>query len=1559
MKNSVVNRIITKYSSCDEALKIFIKQFYEYFSGECEDRDESLFYIAKDLYNFIQLRKQNENQVRIFKPTFKQHGWDDSLTVVEIVLEDKPFLVDSVTEELKSNGYIIYDRINAVIPRNIDGAEVLESIIYFSISTISEKKMSELKFELMKVLQMVQCCVNDWRPMLMKVDFVVNEVTANVHIAKKDSEEIVTFLYWLKNNNFVFLGYAEYRWDNVGYVVTRDDNSSMGIPKIDKALYDVDVSREEKSSIYITRSDRVSKVHRSVNMDCVRVRRYNQKGEIIGEFRFIGLLTSIVYYQDVRLIPIIRRKVSIVEKWSGFSRGSHNHKALITVLQDFPRAELLHIPEQELFASCMGILSLSIREEVKLFVHLDKVGKFVRCIIFVPKNQFSTALWLRMQMVIADTFHAKVINEQMRDSGLVRLQLILKIESVKNFIDVKQLELQLREMARDWKDRLKCELVNEYNISTADDLYRAYKDAFPISYQEAFRVQEALYDIKCIEKVKSGVTIESSLYCDSNNDYQLKVYVSRSTIELFDMLPVIKNMGLRVTNHYSYVITINKNYEVLIHHFVLSFITEKILSLNLVKDKFEVALVKIWNKEVESDYYNSLVLAVGLTWREVLLLRAWGNYLKQVEFNYNEIVIQQALFNHTKAVTLLVKLFHTRFDPSLFIDHGGREKEAKKIYNQLESILGEIDNLAEDKIIRALIEVNISIIRTNYYYDKSYISFKIDSKKIQHLPLPKPFVEIYVYSSEFEAVHLRGGKIARGGIRWSDRTEDFRTEVLGLMKAQMPKNTSIVPVGSKGGFIVKLSDKNYDNVVNCYKKFLCAMLDITDNIEHGSIKHPENIIIYDDDDPYLVVAADKGTAKFSDCANEISREYKFWLGDAFASGGSTGYDHKAMSITSNGAWVAAKNHLWVIGGYNNKTELTMVGIGDMSGDVFGNGLLGSKKIKLIMAFNHMHIFVDPNPNSSDSFIERKRLFELSKSTWMDYNKELISNGGGIFNRNSKFIKITKEMKEVFDIQDDTLDPDSLIRKGLEARVDIIWNGGVGTFIKSSNENNNAVGDKSNDFIRVNGKQVRAKMIIEGGNLGCTQLGRIEYAKNGGYINTDFIDNSAGVSCSDMEVNIKIALSKAVLNKSITVNQRNKLMEEMQKEVTKIILHNNVFLQVRSLMVAKIEAKRRLEQYHRLVKSLEKEGRLNRDVEFITNDEEFVRIYSEKNSLSIPEIAIIISYAKMSLYDQLLSSDLPDDEYLVRYLVKYFPNLMREKFYDEIVDHRLKREIITTYLVNTIINRMGCVFIPDLVDYTGLSISEVVKVYISVFHTYGLDSVWKMVDNLEEGVDVTIYMEVVTEISRFIKDAVHWFLRHYPKPINIQLTIAEFKDNIVTILDNICQVLDQRSSEIYHNKLNKFVECNLPDNLANALAGLQFLSSALPIIQVTNNIRLHGKTQIKLLIIANIYFQIGSYLQISWLKEATLKLEVADYWEKLSLEALFDDLEDQQMKLTEQIANEVHDVKNYTEAIERWCHAHQHILKQYNDILNELKALKELDLSRLVIIIKCLARIGRC
>ncbi len=1556
MENSVIEAILKNGGDkLTKPLKGFIRYFYAYVSCDYESKSGILLCIARDLFEYVKTRKLRENRVRVFRPTVKSHGWQSAFTVVEIVTEDKPFLVDSVTGELKNRGYVIRERINSVIPRKINDKNILESVIYFSITSICEKDMHELESTLTIILKMVECCVDDWKQMLNKVDEISNTIQGNEYIVEKERLEIVDFLQWLKQGNFVFLGYAQYNWEEQDGRITRDDRTLLGVPKIDKAVYDVDIRSGEEHTIFITRSNRFSKVHRHVNMDYIGVKRYSQEGEIIGEIRFLGLFTSIVYYQDVRLIPIIRKKVMLMEKWSNFLENSHNHKALIAVLQDFPRAELLHIPEKELFKSCMGILSLSVRVEVKLFVHTDSVGNFIRIIIFVPRAQFSTALWLRMQKLLADVYDGKVVNEQMRDSGLVRLQLILKVKSTKNNVNVEMLEAQLRELARGWKEELRCTLESKYELSVANGLYDVYADAFPVSYREKFKKNAVLYDIARMEKVRKTDEAESDLYYDNDSRYQLKVYVPQRIIQLFDMLPVLENMAMKIKNHYSYIIKISDDFEILIHHFILSLNSDNISPLSEIKEKFELILRKIWKGEVEDDFYNSLVVVCGLGWRDVLLLRAWGSYLKQIRFAYAEDYMQQALFNHTKIVLLLVELFSVRFDPKLFSERTKRDEATRAICDDLEKMLGAIESLAEDRIIRALIEINMAIVRTNYYYNKKYISFKINSRKIQDLPLPKPYFEIYVYSNAFEAIHLRGGKVARGGIRWSDRTEDFRTEVLGLMKAQMPKNTAIVPVGSKGGFIVKASENRDENGILCYKNFLRAMLEITDNINGEKLEHPENIVIYDEEDPYLVVAADKGTATFSDYANSVALEYNFWLGDAFASGGSSGYDHKAMSITSSGAWVATHNHLWVLQ-RNDKQPLTMVGIGDMAGDVFGNGLLGYKKIKLIMAFNHMHIFVDPHPDVEASFAERQRMFKIVKSKWSDYNRNVISNGGGLFSRSSKFIPISKEMKEVLDIQEDKLDPDSLIRQGLKARVDIIWNGGIGTFIKSSAESNDIVGDKSNDNIRVNGREVRSKIVIEGGNLGCTQLGRIEYARSGGYINTDFIDNSAGVSCSDMEVNIKIALSNAVTDKKITVRQRDKLMSEMQEEVAKIILHNTNFLQARLLVVAKVHTQKSLEQYHRIIKNLEKEGRLNRAVEFISNDEDFARMYVEKSGLSIPEIAVVMAYEKMSLYDQLLISDVPDNQYLSKYLVDYFPKVMRKDFRDEIFQHRLRREIITTQLVNMIINRMGCAFIPGLIEYTGMSIGEVVKIYIAVYHAYKLESIWKSIDALKEKVNVKVYLEIVDDISKFVENIVHWFIRNYPKSIDIQLAITEFSDNIAVITRNITKVLDGKSLEAYSNKLKELLAVGLPEDLSTKIANLQFLLSALPIIQITNNVRFQGKMQIPLLTIAHIYFALGDYLQFTWLMESILKLGADDYWQRLSIRSLLDDLRDQQMSLTEQVVKGITDVDNhFLRAFDDWCIHNQVLLKRYNTFLGELKSLKGLDLSRFIIIIKYLAK----
>ena len=1567
-KNQLLEAIIAEGKNLTQSFICFVEQFYISFFDNGAKEAGMLLCIARDIYNILDLKTPKKTKIRIFNPTVKDDGWQSGFTVVQILSDDMPFLVDSFTEKIKSSGYKIEQRINSVlaIERNEKGkmqkiyplkekeGKTNESLIYFAINKIDKHSMHSLSESLMHVSQLVSSAVNDWKKMCQSVD----DSVCGLACAKKDlsaASEIQTFLKWMKQDNFVFLGYAEYLYRADKMLL--DKKSILGVAKVEETFKESeDFSDGYKSYAYITRSDKISSVHRVVNMDLIRVKVFDKDESLVGEKRFLGLFTSAVYYQNIRFIPIIRKKLEEIEKRAQFIKGAHNNKALVAIMQNFPRVELLHISTSELYKTCIDMISLSIKPRFKLFVNRDPVGSFARFIIFVPSKQFSIKLADRMKQYLIEEFKGVVSDEYivMSDSDLVRLQLILKVKRLNEDLKDKTIENELYLMAKDWGEGLKNILNEKTDMQNVDSLCARYVDAFPESYKEAFDPLIAYSDIQKLEKISEENPIEASLYeFSASEEYHLKIYFLAGKLQLYHLIPVIENMSMRVIEHYSY--KIKKSGYAWIQYFVLKPVEKTLFDLSSFKEKFEIGLVNVLSGGIENDYYNSLIVIAGLDYKEVLLLRTFGSYIKQICFNYSPNYIQTCLSKHPEACVLIIKLFHTRFC-SNNEDENQKQEKISILKDKIEGILAKIDNLVDDKIIRMFVELCFAILRTNYYLQKKYVSIKIRSKEISNIPLPKPFAEIYVYSHRFEGIHLRGGKVSRGGIRWSDRTEDFRTEILGLMKAQMPKNAAIVPVGSKGGFVLKDApeDKSlkHKTAVECYKDFLRGLLDITDNIVEGQNISTKHCICYDDFDPYLVVAADKGTATFSNYANEISKEYNFWLFDAFASGGSSGYDHKKLAITSSGAWVSMQLRFWERFGSIKKESFTVVGIGDMSGDVFGNGMLLSEDIQLVAAFNHMHIFVDPKPNIKKSFSERKRMFKMQGSTWLDYDSKIISEGGGVFSRQSKLIPVSKQMMELFGLCDEKVSPNDLIKAILTADVDVIWNGGIGTYIKSSTESNEDVGDKANDNLRVNGKDVKAKIVAEGGNLGCTQLGRIEYSRNGGLINTDFIDNCAGVCCSDMEVNIKIAFAELISKNQMTLDQRDKILFEMESEVTKHILKNTNQAQSALLMAEDLNAKNQLEQHQLLLNKLEKIGLIDRNIEFLPTNQEIKRMFVEGIGFARPQIALLISYAKMHLYDKILASDLPDNSFFNSYLVDYFPTKMQKEFNKQILKHPLKREIIATCIANTMMNKVGCTFINNAVENTGFSTKEVVRVLATVYEIYKLEGLFEELMLLVGKIDVTVFFCISLEYSHFINQTVYWFLRNYPQPMKIGLAVKELSQDIGAIIQSIPEILDAESQEEYHDFLDKLVKDGLSKTFAKNIAKLKFLGSALAIVQISNNLRFYSKIQVPLRIVGKIYFQVGSELYLTMLRSISMKkCENGSYWERLSVRTLSDELYDKQMLFTSEIAKYLDEDENYVNALDLWKKKNAAKLKRYNQFFNDLKAIGGLDVSKLVMLVK--------
>ncbi|NUY39244.1 NAD-glutamate dehydrogenase [Wolbachia endosymbiont of Litomosoides brasiliensis] len=1543
-------------------VKEFIRYFYNFvYNSNLKINDKFLLYIAEDAYSFIFKKEKEESKLMVSNAS-DIPGIEGDFTTIKVINNDMPFLVDSVIATIKShdlsicyysNSIINIQRKSGLINKICNLEEdngIKESVIYVIIKGISNSFVDILRKSLQKTLKAVNCVVKDWPLMLKRLDEAKNSLS----IAQVVDTEVPLapytkmtsggdFLVWLKNNNFVFLGYQERIADKDGKLVSNDEEN-LGLMKTSQEYQSSSIFSEGLYPLYILRSDLTSIVHRRTYMNCICVKESNNQGHVAKERHFFGLFTSIAEVQDIRTIPLIKDKVKTIEKRAGFLPGGHNNKALISILQAFSCDELFQSNEDELFKICISIMSLAIRPRVKLF--LRKVRDFISCIVLIPMRYASARLMFNIRDILKDEINAASSdiynNHIINEYDLMKLHVVLKIKDARVFDDeVLRIENKLRNITEKWEDRF---IDNLYNtLSTVEDIFIRYCKAFPISYQESFEPHDAYYDMKKLETVrKKGVSEVDLRLTHDNLNYQLKVYtLGNGGLELSKILRITKNLGAKILSHNGYYIEINGG--IWIHHFVLSRVDELIDNITL-KEQFEMTLAKVFRREIKNDYFNSLIIIAGLEWKEVLLVRALSAYLKQTSFNYNPEYIQKVVSEYPKIVKYLIQLFHVRFDPSIDID---RVETTNIFREKIEELLKEISNVSHDYVLRSIFNLIMAILRTSYYQDdKSRLSIKFDSSKINGLPDPRPYRELYVYSNLFEGIHLRGGKLARGGLRWSDRTEDFRTEVLSLMKAQMTKNAVIVPVGAKGGFVIKKVYKNKNILrkkgVECYKDFIRGMLAITDNIVDGKIIPPENVVRYDEDDPYLVVAADKGTASFSDYANQIAHEYNFWLGDAFASGGSAGYDHKKMGITARGAWIAAQRHFWKM----NKDiyqGVTVVGIGDMAGDLFGNGMLLSKNIRLIGAFNHMHIFVDPNPNAEKSFAERKRLFELPFSTWIDYNKDLISQGGGIFERSSKQVNISQEMKKCFDIMEDTLPPSNLIRYLLKAKVDFIWNGGIGTFVKAKSESHGTVGDKANDELRVNGENIRASMFIEGGNLGCTQLGRIEYAKRGGYINADFVDNSAGVICSDLEVNIKIAFVSVMKGGGISLEKRNKILASMVDEVASKVLEDHNRIETKALLLECLQAKERLEQHHRLLLSLEKSGLLNRSVEFLPADEEIARMLTGAEGFSSPQLSVLMSYSRTAIKNEIIHSDLPENFLCHDYLLNYFPQKMVTEFKDSILKHQLHREIISTCIVNDVVNRMGCIFINNLVESTGIKVYEAVNVYIVVNHLYSLNSLWQEIDKLDGKINIDSYLQIVRNVQKFIGRVSFWLAKNLDKlSFAEQANITKFKDAIETLGQNLTEVLDEHLLKTYNHESSFLAELNINKDLAKKAADLCVLAYALDVISIAE------QTSLSTLDAGKIYFELKSLLRFDLIRIIAIKMKShSSYWDRSLINDLLDDLSHYHYELAVKV---IKATNNYEDKVQTWARNDKDCIERYNSFLDEMVASK-LDLSKLIFIIR--------
>ncbi|NNU44813.1 NAD-glutamate dehydrogenase [Ramlibacter sp. B156] len=1341
--------------------------------------------------------------MRVFSPSPGADGWGSRHTIVQVVNDDMPFLVDSVSLEIMRQGLALHLIVHPIFAVKRDAQGVLQSVaprhaapelpreswMYIEVDRVVDvAQRAALASGIERVLADVRAAVADWKPMLARLNEVREELASPpAAVSPEEAQETRAFLDWLADDHFTLLGYRQHALveaagelalklvEGSGLGLLREGHgeqsaSFAALPPAARAL-----ARTPSPMLVVTKANTRSTVHRDGYTDYIGVKRFDANGKVVGEHRFIGLFTSSAYSERASDTPLLRRKVAAVGQRAGFSPNGHLSKALQHTLETFPRDDLFQVPDEELYDIAMGILALGERHRLRLFLWQDPFDRFVSCLVFVPRESFSTQLRLKFQKILLQAFNGTHIDFDVLLSGtqLARIHFNVRVAPhPMPAVDRKGLERKLAAVARRWEDELRDALVETEGEAGGLALDRRWGTAFPVAYRERVPARAAVHDIRKLQALTPEAPLGLALYWPlgaPDGRLGLKVYRVGAPVVLSDSLPMLEHMGVRVLAEDNHRIDEGSGASIYLHDFALEARPNAEIDQQALARLFEDAFARVFRGEVENDDFNRLVLLAALSAEEVVVLRAYAKYLKQIGFAQSQATIAATLANHPRIARMLVSLFRLRFDPAANDAQGAASQ-----VNALEQALEKVSNLSEDRVLRQLLALLQATLRTNYWRTgvgasgaagprRPFLSFKLDSHKVPGLPEPRPLYEIWVYSPRFEGIHLRGGKVARGGLRWSDRPDDFRTEVLGLVKAQMVKNTVIVPVGSKGGFVLKKAppaserDAFLKEGIACYQDYLRGLLDLTDNLVGGKTVPPPQVLRIDGDDPYLVVAADKGTASFSDHANAISAEYGHWLGDAFASGGSRGYDHKAMGITARGAWESVMRHFRGLGLDTQTTDFTVAGVGDMSGDVFGNGMLLSRHIRLVAAFDHRHVFIDPDPQAEASFAERERLFKLPRSSWADYDTKLISEGGGVWARSEKSVPLSPQARAALGIEAETLTPAELVNAILKAPVDLLYNGGIGTYVKSSAETHADVGDRANDAVRIDGRELRCKVVAEGGNLGFTQRGRIEAALAGVKLNTDAIDNSAGVDTSDHEVNIKILLGIAQGDGELTEKQRNTLLPQMTDQVAALVLRDNYF-QTQALSVGQRLAARQLEEQARFIRFLEKKGELNRSIEFLPSDEAIAERRAKGLGLTNPEQAVLLAYSKMWLNDELIASDLPEDPWIATALERYFPTQLKEKFAAYIPRHPLKREIIATHVLNSMVNRVGPTSVHRLGEITGATPPQVVRAYLASREVFGLVPLWQQIESLDSLVPDEVQADMVVTLRALVTRATTWFLR---------------------------------------------------------------------------------------------------------------------------------------------------------------------------------------------------------
>jgi len=1571
----------------------FVRQYYRGVAEEdlAEYPIEDLAAAALAHLRFATLRRARRPLVRVYNAEPSAQGWSCAHTIVEVVTEDMPFLVDSLAMVLAKAGLTIHMMVHPVLAvrrnragrltelANMEGAAgdwTRESWQHVHVDRIAdEARLRDLERRILQTLGDVRLAVQDWQAMREKALSIGQELEANPPpVSPHEVRETRALLEWMADDHFTFLGYREYRLKR-----GRSEDTVEAIPQTGLGILRqrpgvrIEPSRlkgelRERARavelLIITKANSIATVHRAAYLDYIGVKTFDASGRVSGERRFLGLFTSTVYNRSPREIPLLAHKIDRVIAHFGLDPASHDAKAAVHVIETYPRDELFQARVSDLIRIVRGVVNLYERQRVRVFLRRDEFGRFYSALIYVPRDRYNTQVRRKIEDLIRRQLQATALDSQVQlsESALARVHMIIRVpQDQSSRIDADALEALVAQAVRTWSDRLRDALIEERGEVEGRRAAERYANAFSAAYQEDTDTQTALADVRQFDEVLADPQRIAMRLAPGEQPGVLHLRLSRagSSIELSKALPVLESMGFLVLTERPYDVQAPGGREIWLQDFEMQLRESSRLDVEALGERFTEAFRAVWNGVAENDGFNRLVVTAGMKWRQAALLRAYCRFILQTSVTFSQTYMEQVLAANTPIAFALWRLFETRFDPD--ISAHTRRRELARREKELARLLERVKSLDEDRILRRFAGAIQATLRTNYFQQdaqgepKHWICFKLDSRSIAELPQPRPAFEIFVYSPRVEGVHLRMGAVARGGLRWSDRREDFRTEVLGLMKAQNVKNTLIVPVGAKGGFVAKRlaqgasREEMQREGLECYRTFIRALLDVTDNIVDERVEPPPRVVRRDGDDPYLVVAADKGTATFSDVANEIAAEYEFWLGDAFASGGSAGYDHKEMGITARGAWECVRRHFREIGVDTQSQDFTAVGIGDMSGDVFGNGMLRSPHIRLLAAFNHQHIFLDPDPHPAKSFRERQRLFRLPRSTWEDYDKKLISKGGGVFSRGVKSIRLSPQAQAMLGVKRDSLTPPEVIRAILCMPVDLLWNGGIGTYVKASDETHADIGDRANDALRVNGADLRCKIVGEGGNLGMSQRGRIEYALNGGRINTDFVDNSGGVDCSDHEVNIKILLDNLPPSVRPKRAARNRLLANMTEDVAALVLRDN-YMQSQALSVLEARSAKDVMEHAHTIRSLEIAGLLDRELEFLPSIEEIAERRRAGRGLTRPELAILLAYSKMALYPRLIDSDVPEDPYLGHELERYFPHLIQRRFGRWLRQHRLRREIIATATTNSTINRMGPTFARRVQEDTGASEATVVRAYAIAREAFDMRTTWSQIEALDNKIAAAIQYDMMFQTTRLVRFCTYWLIHNHGARLHIEQQVSRLRDGLDKLNELLPRALQGADLQLFEQLRNEYRAANAPESLSRRMASLNALRAGPDLVEISAQLRMPMERA------AAVYFGVGAALSLDWLRERIEALEVEGHWQAVARTTLRDNIYNLQRTLCLQALAGARR-RDPEQAVAAWTRSNQRGVEHVRQTINDMRALPEVDFATLSVALQSVRRMA--